>query len=153
MDGPWIVALVLGEMAFSALILWLIFQYKLRRRSSEAEERERLLARFGSGPELLDFLNSGAGDKLLRVLARQSAHPVHRLLGPLRGGLVLLFLGLGFLILGWCNVIGGEAFFVPGTLLSMLGLGLLVSVQVSALLLRRSGLLPRNGDGRGTDLP
>lgn len=149
----WIVVLVLGEMAISAVILWLIFQYKLRRRTSEAEERERLLSRFGAGPELLDFLNSGAGDKLLSVLARQSPHPMQKLLGPLRGGLMMLGLGLGFLLLGWWNVIGGNAFFVPGTLLSMLGLSMLVSVLVSALLLRRSGLLPRNGDGRGTDLP
>ena len=146
-----IVILVMGNMAFSGFFLWLIFQYKLKRRRNDTEERERLLARFGTSEELVDFLSSPAGERFFRTFAPKSAHPVKEVGGALKGGLILLSLGLAFLILAWAGVVGGEAFYIPGTILTLLGLGTLASAAVSVRLLRRSGLLPRNGEGRGQD--
>lgn len=147
----WIVMIVLGNLAFSAVILWLVFNYKLKRDRGRAEDRERLLARFGSGQEMVDFLSSPAGESFLRTFAHKPSNPAKELSGTLQGGLVTLFLGLGFLILAWKGIVGGEAFYVPGTILTMIGLGILLSVAVSAKLLKRTGLLPRNGEGRGPD--
>lgn len=151
MSNWWIVWLVLGNLGFVALIVWMVLHYKVKREQNRAEERERLLARFGTGPEVLDLLNSDAGDKLLRAFAPRGKHPVERLGGAITGGLVTLCMGLAFLFLGWFGIIGGEAFYVPGTIITMIGLGILVSAAVSASLLKRSGLLPRIGEGRGTD--
>jgi hypothetical protein len=147
----WIVAIVMGNLAFSAFILWLIFNYKLKRDRSQAEDRERLLSRFGTGPELLDFINSGSGDKLVRALAPQGKHPAERLGGAITGGLVTLCFGLAFLFLHWIGAMPVSPMIIPGTIMTFVGIGILVSVAVSASLLKRSGLLPRNGDGRGTD--
>ena len=147
----WIVWLVLGNLAFVAFIVWMVLHYKVKRELNRAAERERLLARFGTGPEVLDLLNSDAGDKLLRALAPRGKHPVERLGGAITGGLVTLFMGLAFLVLAWAGVVGGEAFYVPGTIMTAIGVGILISVAISASLLKRSGLLPRNGGGRGTD--
>jgi hypothetical protein len=147
----WIVVLVMGNLAFSGFFLWLIFQYKLKRRRNDAEERERLLARFGTSEELVDFLSSPAGERFFRTFAPRSSHPVKEVGGALKGGIILLSLGLAFLILAWAGIVGGEAFYIPGTLLTMIGLGTLASAAISARLLRRSGLLPRNGEGRGAD--
>ncbi len=147
----WIVAIVLGNLAFSGFILWMIFSYKLKRDRGRTEDRERLLARFGSSREMVEFLSSPAGEQFFRTFAQRSSHPVKELGKSLQGGLVTLFLGLAFLILAWTGVIGGEAFYVPGTIMTMIGLGILLSAAVSAFLLKRSGLLPRNGEGRGAD--
>ena len=147
----WIVAIVIGNLAFSAFILWLVFNYKLKRERGRAEDRERLLARFGTSQEMVDFLSSPGGDRFLRAFAPRRSHPAKELGGTLQGGLVTLFLGLGFLFLAWFGIVGSDAFYVPGTILAMIGLGILVSAAVSASLLKRSGLLPRNGDSRDTD--
>ena len=147
----WIVWLVVGNLAFVAFIVWMVLHYKVKREQNRAEERERLLARFGTGPEVLDLLNSDAGDKLLRAFAPRGKHPVERLGGAITGGLVTLFMGLAFLVLAWAGLVGGEAFYVPGTIMTAIGVGILISVAISASLLKRSGLLPRNGDSRGTD--
>lgn len=147
----WIVAIVMGNLAFSGLILWLIFNYKLKRDRGQAEDRERLLARFGNSQELVEFLSSRAGEQFIRIYAQGSSHPVKELSRSLQGGLVTLFLGLAFLLLAWNGIMGGEQFYIPGMIMTMIGLGILVSAAVSAFLLKRSGLLPRNGEGRGQD--
>src|SRR6186997_2204773 len=54
----WVVWIVFGNLAFVAGIVWLALHYKVKREQNRAEERERLLARFGTGPEVLDLLNS-----------------------------------------------------------------------------------------------
>jgi hypothetical protein len=147
----WIVVLVLGNLAFSGLFLWLIFNYKLKKERGRAEDRERLLNRFGNSQELVEFLSSPAGEHFIRAFGSRSSHPVKEVGGALKGGLIMLFLGLAFLILAWAGIVGGEAFYIPGTILTMIGLGSLASAAVSARLLRRSGLLPRNSEGRGQD--
>lgn len=147
----WVTWMVLGCLAFVAFIVWMVLHYKVKREQNRAAERERLLARFGTGPEVLDLLNSDAGDKLLRSLAPRGKHPVERLGGAITGGLVTLFMGLAFLILAWAGVIGGEAFYMPGTIMTAIGIGILISAAVSVYLLKRSGLLPRNGESRGAD--
>lgn len=147
----WIVAIVLGNLAFSALIFWLILNYKLKKDRSRSEDRERLLTRFGTGPELLEFLNSGAGDRLVRALASRDKHPMEKLGGALTGGMITLCFGLAFLFLHWTGAMPVSPMIVPGTIMTFIGIGILVSVGISAALLKRSGLLPRNDEGRGTD--
>ena len=149
----WIAVIVLGNLAFVAFIVWMVLYYKIKRDRNRAEDRERLLARFGSGPELLDFINSGAGDKLVRALAPLGRHPAERLGGAIAGGMVTLCFGLAFLFLHWIGAMPVSPMIVPGTIMTFIGIGILISVAVSATLLKRSGLLPRNGDGRGADLP
>jgi Flp pilus assembly protein TadB len=153
MGNWWIVVLMLGYMAFAALILWLVFQYKLRRRASEAEERERLLARFTTSQELSDFLSSPGGERFFNTQARLSPNAVRKLAGAITTGVILLCVGVGFFIMGWVGNPAGDRIFVPATLFTLIGIGVLISAAISAFLLRRSGLLPRNGEGRGTDLP
>lgn len=147
----WIVAIVLGNLAFTALIFGLVLAYKLKKDRNRSEDRERLLARLGTGPELLEFLNSGAGDKLVRALASRDKHPMEKLSGAITGGMVTLCFGLAFLLLHWIGAMPVSPMIVPGTIMTFIGVGILVSVAISAALLKRSGLLPRNGDGRGTD--
>jgi len=147
------VSIVLGNLVFSGFILWLIFHYKLTQERSRSEERERLLARFTTSQELSDFLSSPGGERYFNAQARLSPNAVRKLTGAITTGVILLCIGVGFFIMGWMGNPAGDRIFVPAAICTLIGIGILISAAISAFLLRRSGLLPRNGDGRGTDLP
>ncbi|HKV12114.1 MAG TPA: hypothetical protein VJ725_28470 [Thermoanaerobaculia bacterium] len=142
----WIVVMVLGQFAFVVLMLWIVLNYRLKRESHRAEERERLLNRFAAGPEMVDFLTSQAGQKLLDSLSTQKGVAVRSLAKTITAGTLLLCLGLAFLIVAGLDVLPEAAFEIPGVLTGMSGVGILVSAWISARLFRRSGLL-RDGDG------
>lgn len=142
----WIVVMVLGQFAFTSLLVWMWFSYRLKREAHRAQERDRLLDRFGTGPEMVEFLGSPAGQKLLDSFAVHRGHMVQSLARSIRAGVVLLSLGTAFMILAyWGPAI--ESLMIPGVLLGMAGLGVLISAAISARMLRRSRLLHRDGDG------
>lgn len=143
----WIVVLVLGQFAFVALMIWIVLNYRLKRERHRAEERDRLLNRFATGPEMVDFLSAPAGQKLLDGFAIQKGVAVRSLAKTITAGMVLLCLGLAFLMIAGLDVIDEAPFEIPGVLTGMAGVGILVSAWISARLFRRSGLLPRDGDG------
>lgn len=142
----WIVVMVLGQFAFVALMIWIVLNYRLKRERHRAEERERLLSRFAAGPEMVDFLTSQAGQKLLDSFSTQKGVAVRSLAKTITAGTLLFCLGLAFLIVAGMDVIPEAAFEIPGVLTGMSGAGILVSAWISARLFRRSGLL-RDGDG------
>lgn len=142
----WIVILVLGQFAFVVLMIWIVLNYLLQRERHRAEERDRLLNRFATGPEMVDFLGSPAGQKVLDSFSVQKGAAVRSLAKTITAGLVLLCIGLSFLIIAGLDVIPEAPFEIPGVLTGMAGVGILVSAWISARLFRRSGLL-RDGDG------
>jgi hypothetical protein len=145
----WIVVMVLGQFAFACLIVWIFLSYRLKRDAHRAQEREQLLNRFGTGPEMVEFLSSPGGQKLLDGFAIHRANTVQSLAGTIRVGVVLLSIGTAFMILAsWGPSI--ESFMIPGVLLGMAGLGVLVSAAISNRMFRRAGLLTRVVDGGAT---
>ena len=146
----WIVVLVLGQFAIVAWVIWIVLSYRLKREKHRAEERDRLLSRFGTGPEMVEFLSSSGGQKLLEGFSVYRGVAVQSLSRAITAGMVLLCIGLAFLILSGLDAIPEGAFEIPGVLTGMAGLGILISAWISARLLRRSGLLPRDGDGGST---
>jgi len=149
----WIVFMIIAELAFAGWLIWVILHYRHRRERTRAEERDRLLARFTTAQELSDFLSSPGGERFFKNQATVPRDAARKLASAVTTGVILLFLGMGFLIMGWMGNPAGDRIFVPATILIMTGLGVLVSAAISARLLRRSGLLPRNGEGRGPDQP
>lgn len=143
----WLVVLIVANLAFTGWVLWVFVSYRLRRERNRSEDRNRLLERFATGPELAEFLNSAAGERFFRTVAAPPLDAERALARSIATGVVLIFLGAGFLILAWAGIMDGEPFYVPGALLSMGGVGVLVASAISARLLRR----PRNGEGRGTE--
>ncbi|HSK81470.1 MAG TPA: hypothetical protein VLQ45_33760 [Thermoanaerobaculia bacterium] len=142
----WIVVMVLGQIAFACLIVWMFLSYRLKREDHRAQERDRLLNRFGTGPEMVEFLSSPGGQKLLDSFAVHRTNTVLSLARTIRAGVVLLSIGAAFMILAyWGPSI--ENLMIPGVLLGMAGSGILVSAAISNRMFRRAGLLTRVGDG------
>lgn len=133
MNGP-LAAIILGELAFVAFIVWVVARFKLDRRRQASEERMRLLERLGGPQEVLDFLNSETGEKLLR-LSNPAPNPARALSGILLAGLITLFAGLAFLVVTHQD----EGLMIPALLGTFVGVALLIGGWISYLLARRLG--------------
>ncbi|HKI06371.1 MAG TPA: hypothetical protein VKK31_30610 [Thermoanaerobaculia bacterium] len=148
-----IVILIIAELAFVGWLFWLFLNHRQRREGIRAEERDRLLARFTNSQELSGFLNSPAGERLFNSESRISRNAARTLTFAVTTGVILLCMAGAFYLMYWVGHPAGTAILVPAIWFVMFGLGVLISAVISALFLRRSGLLPRNGEGRGTEEP
>lgn len=137
----WIVILLLGQFAFIGFIIWVAARAREANQRQRSEERTRLLERFSSSQELTAFLNSEAGARLLKT-HRGPGHPSRKIAGAVFGGVITLFIGLGFLVVvfqGW-DPSGGNLI-VPGTIFVMIGIGILIAAAISSWLFSRAGLM------------
>jgi hypothetical protein len=119
----------LAFFAFIALLVWLGSRRKRAQIEAQAELQKQLLAKFNSGQELSEFLQSEGGQRFLDQLSSPSAGSKGRILQSLRTGIVLAVLGLGVLVLSLTRAQHG--LLVPAVILLALGLGFLLSTAVS----------------------
>jgi hypothetical protein len=134
-----LVVLVLGEFAFVGFILWLlmpVFQEKARRR---AELQGRVLERFGSAREFIDFLGTDDGRRFQEWLSGRRSTPHARILTAVQSGLVLVALGLGLFLASL--KMNEEELITGSAVAACLGLGFLASAWASYRLSRAWGLL------------
>lgn len=122
-----------------------------RRQQIEAKFRadvqNKLLDRFGSSKEFVDFLQSDGGEKFLSpVVASSPVGPREKVISAIKTGVIMAFLGGGFAMAS--SRIDDDGMMVPALLLMMLGLGFVVSGLVSQRLATSLGLIQkREGDG------
>jgi hypothetical protein len=119
----------LGAFAMVVLIVWLVHKKVQHKIHEQAELQKHFLNKFGSGQELTQFLDTPHGEWFLRELSiRDSARrPKDQIIASVRGGIVLLGLGIGFFILMRIE----HDIIYPAVILSVLGIGLLISAAVS----------------------
>jgi hypothetical protein len=146
---------VLAILAVVAAVLWLIrlfvdtFRWK-RSLKVQAEMQSKMLDKFGSNQDLIAYLETEAGKRLLQVPAIPSGVEstpraggmLGRMLLPLQFGTVLIPIGIGLGLLrrSFPNEAG---LVVLSTLVLTLGIGLSVAALVSWLMARHYGLLPQ----------
>lgn len=120
---------ILSSSATVVLIVYFVSRSKARRAEVQAEVQTRLIDRFGSAPELIDFLQSPAGRQF--VTGVQSAPALlarERILSGFSRAIVLSMLGAAFLALTfWYN----DDFAVPASILFSLGIGYLLATFVT----------------------
>lgn len=99
----------------------------------------KLLERFGSGPELADFLNSEAGRRFLVSFAgdRRSVAG-RRILHAVQAGIGLVTLGAGLFTASW--LAHEPPLGVAGALVLTFGIGFLLAAAASHRLSKRLGL-------------
>lgn len=137
MMGEWIaiVAIVFSTLGWIVLIL-AFFWWRQRRLQVQAEVQGKLIDRFGSTPELIAFLNSEAGRSFVSGVQRGTMYAAReRVLSGVRRGIVLSFLGIAFLAIGF--VVGEKDMAWPGVLLLALGLGFLAATYASVEISKR----------------
>jgi hypothetical protein len=136
------------------LLTWLIRTFIDYRRWNrlakvQTEVHTRLLDRFSTNEELLQYVQSPAGSKFLQSAPialdagpRSIGAPLSRILWSVQAGLVLAAGGVGLLV--GATQIGGDAYqplHVLGILSMALGIAFTVSAAASFLISKRLGLI------------
>jgi hypothetical protein len=116
------------------MIVYFVSRSKARRAEVQAEVQTRLIDRFGSAPELIDFLQSPAGRQFVSgVQSAPATLTRERILSGFSRAIILSMLGVAFLALTfWYN----DDFAVPASILFALGIGYLLATMVTYRLSR-----------------
>lgn len=131
-----IVSIIFGHILFGVIILaW--WRTRMRRMELQAEVQTKLIERFGTSAELVEFLKTKTGREFVNGVQRGSVTVAHeRALGGIRKAIVLTFLGVGLLAV-W-GVSGAEWLAWFGMLFVALGMGYLVAAFVSMRMSREA---------------
>jgi hypothetical protein len=124
-------------------IAWIIFTTIGRYKTAKLQVgvQTKLLEKFGSGQDLLAYVQSDAGKRFSESLAMEQRTPYGRILGAAQAGVILVLLGLAFLFLRGRVPGAEEGFLVSGTITLSLGVGFAVSAALSYFLSKSFGLL------------
>lgn len=120
---------IVSSSVMVVLIVYFVSRAKARRAEVQAEVQSRLIDRFGSAPELINFLQSPAGRQF--VTGVQSAPALlarERILSGFSRAIVLSMLGAAFLALTFFYA---DEFAVPASILLALGVGYLLATFVT----------------------
>ena len=155
MDFWWVPVLsIIGGFAFAMVVVVASARTRQHRAELQAQVQAKLIDRFQSAPELIDFLKSSTGQEFVSgVRVKQTAYVTRRLVGSIRAAIFLVVLGIGFLAL-W-PLTSESGFIYPGVLLMALGGAFYFSAIVSVKMARDWGLEQQptqtemsSGDGR-----
>jgi hypothetical protein len=124
-------------------IVWIIFTTIARFKTAKLQAglQTKLLERFGSGQELLAYVQSAAGKQFLESFAMEQRTPYGRILGAVQAGVILVLLGLALLFLRGRVAGADEGFLISGTITLSLGIGFGLSAALSYFLSKSFGLL------------
>ena len=125
--------------AFAMVVLLVGFSYKLKgaRVQEQGEMRKRLLDKFGSGIELSEFLATPQGQSFLKDQEMAQRSPKVRIISSIGAGIVLVMLGVAFFGLMQLK----QGFVYPGTILTALGVGILIAAAISYRLYKKWNML------------
>jgi hypothetical protein len=130
LDAEWIA--IVGTISSSVtvvLVVYYIARARQRRAELQAEEQTKLIDRFGSAPEQIDFLQSPAGRQFVSgVQGVPGALARERIMSGFTRSIVLSTLGAAFLGLTFFY---NDAFAVPASILFSLGVGYFLATLVS----------------------
>ena len=135
----------LGTFAMVVLIVWMGHLAKKHKIGEQAELQKQFLNRFNSAQELTQFLDTPQGQNFLKDLqiGGNGGGSKARIIKSIKGGILLLVLGAGFLIL-----LRFESDLIyPAVILLALGIGFLISAAVSYWLSKKWNIL-EEGDIR-----
>jgi hypothetical protein len=149
------VSILLAFVGAVAALLWLIRLLLENRRWSrvfrqQTEIHSKLIDRFATNQELLEYMNTESGRRFLEASPipidpdRSQALPggLARVMGPLQLGIVLTMLGLGLLIVEHSLHDYAGPFLLAGMVALMPGLGFIISAIVTWRLSAQLGLTP-----------
>lgn len=124
-------------------VIWTIFSTIRRYKTTKlhAELQAKLLEKFGSGQELLAYVQSDAGKRFQESLTVEQKTPYGRILGAAQVSIILILLSFAFLFLRGRVLGAEEGFLVFGTITLSLGVGFGLAAALSYYLSKSFGLL------------
>lgn len=125
--------MITGLLVFGGVIRALLVNRRLREESrSRLELHARMIDRFGTAEEIVRYLESDAGSKLLSGGGANAAEPRRRVLDSLHLGLLVLAGSVGLLVArGVSDPVVSEAMRSFGLVGILLGAGFLASAALT----------------------
>jgi hypothetical protein len=120
---------ILSSMTMVVLVVYFVTRAKQRRAEVQIELQSKLIDRFGSAPELIQFLHSPAGREFISGVGSASSMMTReRLMSGFTRAIVLTMLGVAFGVLTFAYE---DGFAIPAAILLALGLGYLIATIVT----------------------
>jgi hypothetical protein len=140
---------MIGGVAFFALVGWIIRMTLTHKRLSRLAEHQaslhdKLLEKFSSSEDLMEYLRSDAALRFLRTAPVERTNPYGKILGSLQTGVVLAAAGAALLYLRTQIPDAAEGFVFLGAIGLAVGIAFLISGGLAYVLSKRWGLI--NGD-------
>jgi hypothetical protein len=138
---------VIGSIGVIWVLGWIVRVISNNRKTArmatmQADLQSKLLDKFGSTPELLDYLQSHAGKNFAELVpAETGPNPYDKILWSVQAGIVLSMAGTACMFLRSQISEGFEAFTVLGALGIALGVGFLLSAAIAFLLSKKWGVI------------
>lgn len=133
MDGTdiWIpIVGILSSTVMVVLVVFFVTSARQRRAEAQVQMQSRLIDRFGTAPELIEFLHSPAGREFVGgVNAAPALVTRDRIMAGFNRSVILTALGLAFVYLRYVEDLHG--FGVPAAILFFLGIGYFAATIVS----------------------
>lgn len=126
----WILMFAMLLMTVWGLYIVTIFV----RRKHQSTMQKALLEKFASAHDFAEFMQSPAGQKYVMSFTDAVTSPRNAILKSVQVGIVLIFVGAGFLSAGGPYVLLTEGF---GNVFVCVGFGFLISALVSYFLSRK----------------
>jgi hypothetical protein len=126
-----------GMAAVIGMAVWMLILVTTSiRRKQQTTLQKALLDKFSSAHDFAEFMQSPAGQKYVMSFADAVTSPRNAILKAVQIGIVLVFLGAGFLSAGQP---GAHVLFLDGTgnILVCVGFGFLISALVSYFLAKK----------------
>ena len=136
-------------LAALATVGWVIYlaaetTKRQRRLKAQAELHGRLLDKFGSAREVVEFLQTPGGAQFVDSISSDREEPSNGIMRSTHRGIILVIVAAGCLFLSWYFRNSGEnPLLVIGVILLCLGVGFLLSAVASQRLSRTLGLTER----------
>jgi hypothetical protein len=138
-----------GAFIMVIIIVWVASQEKQAKARYRAEVQRELIAKFSSGRELSEFLNSEGSRQLLGSVGSEgedaTQDPRRKIIGLITGGLINLGAGAALFYVGYSMDFWW--FSLAGLITLGVGVSLLISAALSYYLSQKWGLdNPAGGD-------
>jgi hypothetical protein len=120
---------ILSSSTMVILVVYFVTRARQRRAEAQVEMQGKLIDRFGSAPELINFLHSPAGRQFISgVQSAPETMTRERILSGFTRAVVLTSLGMAFLFLTFFS---DEDWAVPASIVFALGVGYFLATLIS----------------------
>jgi hypothetical protein len=121
---------ILASSVVAVLIVALVTRSRQRRVEAQVQMQSKLIERFGSAPELVQFLHSPAGRQFVTgVSGAPTMFARERIISGFSRAIIMTALGASFVFLAAFQ--GERGWIVPAAVVFALGLGYLIATFVT----------------------